>query len=62
MRNRGCANGATTGGCPYVQTKPADPATLVTITALLTGVSILACLLPARRATRLDPVAALRGE
>ncbi|MBI3261937.1 MAG: FtsX-like permease family protein [Acidobacteria bacterium] len=45
-----------------VQTKPADPATLVTITALLVGMSIVACLLPARGATRLDPVAALRAE
>lgn len=45
-----------------VQTKPADPATLAAITALLAGVSIAACLVLARRATRLDPVAALRAE
>ena len=39
-----------------------DPLTVASIALLLLIVSLAACLWPARRATRLDPVAALRNE
>jgi predicted permease len=39
-----------------------DPVTFIAITVLLTIVMLTACLIPARRATRMDPLAALRVE
>jgi putative ABC transport system permease protein len=41
---------------------PLDPGVFVVVAVLLAAVSILACLIPARRAMKVDPTAALRCE
>lgn len=41
---------------------PSEPAIYATITSLLAVVALFACWIPARHATRLDPIAILRGE
>ena len=40
----------------------ADPATYVAAAAVLTALAFVACYLPARRAVRVDPMAAMRCE
>ena len=44
------------------EVRPTDPATLVSVAAVIAVVAIVACLVPAHRATRFDPIAALREE
>jgi ABC-type antimicrobial peptide transport system permease subunit len=42
--------------------EPSDPATFVGVAGVLLAVAVVAALVPAWRAGRVDPVAALRGE
>jgi hypothetical protein len=44
------------------QVRPFDPAVMSAVVVLLAAVGVVAALIPARRATKVDPAAVLRGE
>jgi len=56
------AAGAQLLGSLLFGIRPMDPVTFLAVPALLLGVTLLAAYLPARRASRVDPVTALKAE
>lgn len=49
-------------GALLFEVSPMDPLTFLTVGAVLTAAAVVACYLPARRATRADPISVLRRE
>jgi putative ABC transport system permease protein len=58
----GAAAGARLMQGLLVGVKPVDPLTYGSVAGVLAGVALLACFLPVRRASRVDPMVALRYE
>jgi ABC-type antimicrobial peptide transport system permease subunit len=44
------------------ETHASNPATLAAVAAVITLIALAACYLPSRRATKVDPIEALRAE
>jgi predicted permease len=42
--------------------RPTDPATMAAVTVFIAAIALIACYVPARRATRVDPIVVLREE
>jgi ABC-type antimicrobial peptide transport system permease subunit len=49
-------------GALLFETEPTDPVTYLIVAGTLTLVAVAACLVPAFRAARIDPVLAMRAE
>jgi putative ABC transport system permease protein len=45
-----------------IEIEPTDPITLIGVTLVLTAVTLMASVTPARKAARVDPITALRSE
>jgi ABC-type antimicrobial peptide transport system permease subunit len=55
-----CSYGAGRLIRPFLVINPADPLTYSIVSLILTAVALIACYVPARRCTTIDPMAALR--
>jgi ABC-type antimicrobial peptide transport system permease subunit len=58
----GAAVAARLAGSMFYGVDPVDPPTYLAVTVVLSGAALLACWIPGRRATSVDPVEALRAD